>query len=291
MTDSVEPLLDSTAAPEPARPTEKSKQPARSWESWLGHGAGAIAFLALVFSLFGLGVIIGLATLFHLHPGLFTASTFDLLMACWAAILIGFSALTQVSIWHLICATYDQWLPVALVCSFVVAVYRILRACVAPSAPGWWVELKNWRAVRPGSKERESDGVAAWAVLILLWLWPAISAIAGWILMLLAASVVTIIPMLGYSLGQAAGLNFVIKPDHCAISRNRAQVMAKQNSEGAVCVVITGRDADKSILHKGRVVLSTGTYVLLYDTASGVASRVVIGDKVVRSWSASDREQ
>ena len=287
MTDSVKPSGDSTAASEPFRPAEKPSKPERSWLSWLGYVGGASAFLALAYSLFGLGVIIGLATLFGLHPGMFTGSTFDLLMACWSGVLVGFNGLAQVSLWRLVCSAYTQWWAVMLICSLMVALYAILKASRIASLTEWLTRHKSWLASRPKIQDHT---LGAALVLLCLWLWPAVVAMGSWAFMMLSALFVTIIPLLGYNLGRVSALEYVIKPEHCAVSQSRHQAMTRQKSNGAVCIVVTGREADKSILHQGRVVLSTGNYVFLYDAASGIASRVLIGDKIVRSWGAEDRE-
>lgn len=289
MTHSVEQPEHSAVQPQSAAPIQKPSKPTRSWLSWLGHVGGAVALLALVFSLFGLGVVVGLATLFNLHPGMFVASAFDLLMACWAAILVGFNGLTQASFGRLIVSAYAQWWPVALACSVAVLVYAIVKGRRFASWAHWRARFAGWVASHPTNLKERTVGAALG--VIFLWLWPAIAALAGWAFMMLSLSLVTIVPLLGYGLGQAAGQAFVVKPEGCTVSRSRAQLLNKQSAaDGAACVVITGMDQGKPTTQQGRVILSTGSYVLLFDAASGIATRVPTGDRVIRSWSASDKE-
>lgn len=170
MTDSVEQAGDGAVMPQPAALIPEPSKPTRSWLSWLGDVGGAVALLALLFSLFGLGVVIGLATLFNLHPGMFVASAFDLLMACWAAILVGFNGLTQASFGRLIGSTYAQWWPVALACSVAVLVYAIVKGRRFASWAHWRARLAGWVASHPANLKARTVGAAV--VVIFLWLWP-----------------------------------------------------------------------------------------------------------------------
>lgn len=254
--------------------------------SWIGHLAGITGLCALVFSLFGYGVIVGMVMLVRFDPGMFTAAPFDLLTACWAGVLVGFNALDQVSFWGLVASINRRWWWAAAAATALLAFGFMLATGKLPGIVEAWLRFKCWAKERPVKIEMRKSAVAF--ALIIPWLWPPFAAIVGWVVLMVAVSFVMILPLVGYELGKTYALTYVIKPEQCFAPVTRDQFLNERHrsSGGAFCVEII-KDGDQPVVHAGRVVLSTGTYVLLYDPTSGIATRVPIGDRVVRTWTES----
>lgn len=285
MTEPELPAGSDAAHPAPHSP-EGSLQPKGSRLTGIGQVAGMTGLAAVVYSLFGYGVIAGLVMLVRLDLGMFTASPFDLLMACWAGVLVGFNALDQVSFWGLVASIYRRWWWAAAAATALLAFGFMLATGKLPGIVEAWLRFKCWAKERPVKNEMRKSAVAF--ALIIPWLWPPFAAIVGWVVLMVAVSFVMILPLVGYELGKTYALTYVIKPEQCFAPVTRDQFLNERHrsSGGAFCVEII-KDGDQPVVHAGRVVLSTGTYVLLYDPTSGIATRVPIGDRVVRTWTES----
>ena len=242
---------------------------------------------AVVFSLFGYGVIAGLVMLVRLDLGMFTASPFDLLMACWAGVLVGFNALDQVPFWSLLISVYRRWCWAAVTATAALGFGLLLVTGKLPGIVELWRRLKHLATGRPADGKLRKSAVAF--ALAIPWLWPAIAALAGRAILMVLASFVMILPLLGYELGKTYALTYVIKPEQCLAPVTRDQFLDERHrpSGGAFCVEII-KDGEQPVVHAGRAILSTGTYVLLYDPASGIATRVPIANRVVRTWTGSN---
>ncbi len=134
------------------------------------------------------------------------------------------------------------------------------------------------------------------------WAFGSLALIVGWPLLALAMAVVVVmlmgfmfslLPWVGYAVGQSALQQWVVAPAECVEVRSRDRRLVDQlplpagarAASGAECVCL---EKDGKEIARGRLVVSTSEAVILFDPPTGRVQRIAIGDLTVRALSSLD---
>lgn len=174
---------------------------------------------------------------------------------------------------------------------------RMIKAC-AQTEPIWIKPFRRgafapfaWighAALRTAHLARKLPPIVFGALASLL-------AILGWPLVFSGIGVVTVLtlgivyswfPLIGYVVGQSALNQWVVKPEQCIPTRSRDQRLldmlpkpkGQQSVLGAACICI---EKDGKEVARGRLVLATENWALLFDPVSGQTRRVPVSDAVI----------
>ena len=254
-----------------------SKRPG-VWSAWIGHVASGIALLALVFSLFGYGVITALTTRFGHNPGAVSEGPFDLLMICWVGVFVVIETLGSTDLVRVFGFVFLQFLWPCLIMTLIIFAWFIFRRYDSVIAHWRRSKLRELKSrISKGWRKRALYGFA----MVAIWIAPFVVAIAGWVVIVIAIVVTGWLPSLGVIMGNIYADKHIISPEFCAPVRNRRQLMENIPVEGASCVRVRASDAGKNFDRLGRLVLSTSNYVIIFDPGNGEAPRIPVHDMIV----------
>lgn len=274
-------------------------KPAKEGKNLLwGHIPSIIALLSVSASLFGYGVVTGLAASVNLDQGSLLAGAFDLITLVWPgmlAIISGVNDLPWLKILReAMSGATGTSLAVGIVVFLVVIAVRFkplligARAAVASS-----FDQFRLRRSAPSSALLIAIGAALIAFVGAM----TISLLSTLTLFCVLMGL-TIPPSFGYVSGQAFVQKAVIEPPVCAATQNRQQRMdrkteiqkareagkkTKPETTGAPCVLVTSIDPTKPFQRFGRSVVSSGSSILIWDPESGRGDRIPTATMMVSS--------
>ncbi len=251
------------------------------FKHWLSHMGQIIALLALVFSLLGYGVIMGIASTFRFDHTVLISGPFDLLMNTWQGLMIFIKIVFSESSLGIIRKLYSAYfwpLTIAIALTLCLTltevtgngIFRRKYSNIERKVKSW-VIFKYRRPV----------------VLIFFIVATPLVMVVG---IVGAAILVIMLPLYGYFTGQAYAHEFIRAPYQCAVGRKierdetdhiKGYFPSEQESTVATCVKVISKDPIKPFSALGRLVLSSYNYVLLYDPETGVTSRIPIADMIV----------
>ena len=241
-----------------------------------------MSIVTVTLALLGYGVSLAAENLFGIPHAAMFDSAFELIDLASVAVLQIIPAIGQaLSKWAFYVNLYRaQWPTVIL------AVAAVLLMAVV----GWyWPDLRsNLVKAYAGKKTNDLNGarsaVQYWFMhalrMLFIFLSPLL-ALLGIVVIVLGLALLAMVPIMGMTAGEAYVKEWVLDPDHCALSsdwKNRQQGPHGKDKPGAVCVAVT---KDGKNVARGRVVFSTSKAVVLFDPKSGRTQRVPISDAVV----------
>lgn len=263
-----------------------------------GHVPSIIALLSVSASLFGYGVVTGLAASVNLDQGSLLAGAFDLITLVWPGMLAIISAVNDLPWLQILSeamsAATGTSLAVGIAVFLVVVAVRFkplligARAAVARS-----LDRFRLRRSAPSSALLIAIGAALIAFVGAM----TISLLSTLMLFCVLMGL-TILPSFGYMSGQAFVQKAVIEPPVCASTLNRQQRMdrkaeihkaresgrkTRSETTGAACVLVTSIDPTKQFQRFGRSVVSSGSSILIWDSESGRGDRIPTATMMVSS--------
>lgn len=260
--------------------------------SLLAGFASILAIVSVLTSLFGYGVVTGLAHSFgHGQETVFN-SGFDLITMVWPGVVMILTSLEKVLSLDLLIQVWDQTRVPILAVGCIV--FLVTLAVLSFRS-----KMANTVAIGASVKEffnkkRPLLNSAAWAVLSAI----LSMAITFFLQVLGAASVMVLfvlavyVPSLGFVSGNAYVDRYVVAPSQCAPPSGRA-LRLKQQAERASrseskeslaeCVIISSLDPTKPFFRVGRTVLSSSSAMLVWNADSGQAHRTPLAGMDVTS--------
>lgn len=136
----------------------------------------------------------------------------------------------------------------------------------------------------------------ALASLLAILGWPLVFSGLGMATIFLLGLVYSWFPLIGYNVGQSALNQWVVKPEQCIPTRSRDQRLLdmlpkpkeQRSTPGVTCVSV---EKDGKEIARGRLVVATEHWALLFDPVSGEAHRVPVSDAVITPVDSLDRVQ
>lgn len=264
--------------------------PSGKASSWWAGVASAVALPTVLASLFGYGVLMGIAMAVGLDHGSLINGPFDLLTLIWPGALMLMTTMGRGEFWQVLLHAIQSafWVGVGLGVATLIAILavRLLRHKQrGERAVGW-------------ARQHVKRGVSLWKLPILPVLVFLLTVLVTPVVQVLGAMAIVAvfvfamtIPMLGYTTGQAFVHEMVLRPSVCAStpgfaareqakSREKSkqvQATAPEKDRGIVavqCVALTSSDTSKPYLKAGRLVIATAHQALLWDPVSGRADLV-----------------
>lgn len=255
--------------------------------NWFAVAAGVVSIGSVVMVLLGYGVSLAVETTFGLPHAAVFDSTFELMdLASIALLELIPSVVHTLEDGSLLTGLYKAFGPVVEIMAGLFLVLALV---------GWFFEPPRRSAdKRPAStpQARLHWGMSAkryiWGNALLglgILLYPLLSLL-GVIAILLIATVLAIVPMIGMSAGNAYISKWVVAPEKCRsaialdamrdTSRPKPPIAAK-SGRSVNCVALK---KDQELVASGRVVFYTSKAVVLVDE-SGQAKRVPTDGLVV----------
>jgi hypothetical protein len=266
-------------------PAEEGKpaEPKTSWVNVFSVLLGLLTVLSTHMALLGYGVALAIESLFGLPRTTVFSSAFELI------------ELANVSFLHLIVSWQKQgWSQLfsalgnvfitVLIPSFLVVMLMLLLL--------FWVRtlqrkgrLKGiWRygntppeAIPVKHKLYAITGVTSAGVFVFV---PAMLALSV-LLIILCTKLLAFIPIASMQAGKSYLTAYVVNPKQCVTAKTRAERLAPSSSteEAAVeCVrVVRGNE----VVGHGRVVLSTSSAIVLWQSHTGIVRRIPLADAMV----------
>lgn len=263
-------------------------------------GIAAVSLFAIALSLLGTGVAMAIESVLGIPHNTVLNSPFDALELSTTAVARGLSHLDFVFNRDIYIDTMLASLPIFGVlvvgCTLLAILYGFLyRRRFTRGKSDWLAKL-----LRKPNPTTDSIGltlqrgalIGAFGVVLL-----QAGIFIVLILMIIAASILAVIPLVGFEAGRAYLYEYAISTEHCIPILDRPKRIArwKEDQEirergerrnsvpGATCVAIK-RQGSETLY--GRVALSTSAAIVLYDPVSGTASRVPITDAIIESVNA-----
>lgn len=263
-------------------------------------GIAAVSLFAVALSLLGTGVAMAIESVLGIPHSTVLNSPFDALELSTTAVMRGLSHLEFVFNADIYIDTMLASLPIfgAIVvgCTLLAILYGFFyRRRSTRGKSNWLAKL-----IRKPNPPTDSIGltlqrgalIGAFGVVLL-----QAGIFIVLILMIIAASILSVLPLVGFETGRAYLYEYVISAEHCVPVLDRPKKIArwKEDQEmrksgerrksipGATCVAIKRQGSEPLY---GRVALSTSAAIVLYDPASGIASRVPIADAIIESVNA-----
>lgn len=279
---------------------ESTESKKTSTGSWLARVAAAVTVASVLTSLFGYGVVTGMAHSFGHDQVTLISSGFDLITMVWPGVFVLLTSLNKVLSVDLLIEAWNQiWVTEVVVgIAVFLAVFGL-----------FWLRLKPTNALTLQDSLKASFGKnrtmarsLGWAMLAsamsvgVAFLFQALAAVSVVILFVLAVYV----PSLGVVTGDAYVEKYVVAPKQCATPSNRAARLARlalENSKskgeggGAECVFISSLDPSKPFFRVGRSVIASSSALLLWNTESGRTHRVPLAGMGVSSIDEADFQQ
>lgn len=268
----------------------KQEKPDKSWLAWVGEIAALLSIMGLVLSLSGYGVALAAENKFGIpHAALFS-SPLDLLdLSSWAVMNVltgvvellnnlGFYIRLLTGAGPLLLGVTVLWVLIVLVGTYLSKnpnnfIFRITAYIKSPLT----------RQERPSTR----------ALLVfgpLLGLVGATSATLVSVVLLTAVALmcflISFLPIFAMAAGQVHIRHYVIEPDHCYGVYDRALRMKPVVTTGEqkrqlVVSCVRVLNGDKEELGSGRVVFSTSSSVLLWNSKTGNVRRVPLEANVL----------
>jgi hypothetical protein len=280
---------------------ESSKASRRSPGELLALAIAVVSLVGVVLSLLGVGVVFSVQSVLGIPHATLLNSAFDALDLSTIAIMEGlshpyfvFDKEIYVEIWRgsfpiIVVLVVVGWALLAII-------VRVLRSRGPKLTSSHWL-VQVLQTPRP---RHDSIGLIVRRAIahgILLFVSAPVGILTLLATVFVAASALSIVPILGFEAGRDYLQTYVIAAEHCIPVQDRqTRILSEQKDKlrrergderksipGATCVTI--RQANSEVV-SGRVAYSTSTAMVLYDPVSGIARRVPIGDAVVESLGA-----
>lgn len=253
--------------------------------AFIGRFLAIASFVGVVLSLLGYGVALATEARFGMPRAQLIDSTMDMLdLSSWVILQVvtkGFEALGtfafyKKTLWetrYALGMLFTGWL-IALV---VLYLYRKRK-------------IFTRRSTKQKSRKQEVSDVRyvinkTWWMPVSILIVPLVMLL-GVVLILVAAAMLTIVPIVGMSAGKTHIDNFVVAPEKCVSLANRARRLELQSKPdkgsteiGVQCVSVTFTEGDLQV--KGRVVFALSKVLILYDPESGAVKRVPTENAIV----------
>lgn len=244
--------------------------------SWLGHVAAVLAAATLITTLFGYGVLMGLAQPLGLDHNLFINAPLDPILAAWAGVLAMFS---KTMTWASLVRFYAE-APWGVVIAGLLAMLLIL-ALMIQFAPGRGA--RKW-AQRTKAQVRAAgrvDEVALIGTMFVGGVAAALSPLLVWIGLTLTLVAIAIVPVMGYFGAQDYAERYVLPATQCFDPTQAAD--ADANAKALPCVTLQPADKAGAEPKTGVIVIATSAYALLYHPATRLAERVPVQNVTVQT--------
>lgn len=268
------------------------RQDHRSWR-WPAWVVGALAFVILGLWLLGYGYALAVESTFGVARAHVVASPLDYLGLAGHAV-------TQL----LLHALENARSPRAWWAGYAAAWPWVLGLLLA-----FWglLAVLCWPLLRPlrrsatvGSGRLAQQVKSHWQGSRLPWMGvlasvmvaaaPVIATALLWLALALGLGLMSVLPVLGHSLGNDALQRWVVEPQHCAPVASRSQRLAgavagSSHNLAARCVAVHGLPGG---VVRGRLVAATSQAAVLFDPRSGAVWRVPVSEAVVEPVASLD---
>ncbi len=244
--------------------------------SWLGHVAAVLAAATLITTLFGYGVLMGLAQPLGLDHNLFINAPLDPILAAWAGVLGMFpKAMTWASLVRFYAA-----MPWRMVIAGLLAVFLIL-ALMIQFAPGRGGRKWAQRAKAQVRAAGRVDEVALIGTMVVGGVAVALSPLLLWLAMGFTLMAIAAVPIMGYFGAQDYVERFILPATQCFDPTQAAD--ADANAKALPCVTLHPADKAGAEPKTGVIVIATSAYALLYHPATRLAERVPVQNITVQT--------
>lgn len=247
-----------------------------------------LSVLGALLTLLGYGVAISADNLNIGYETLFT-SPFELIeLSPWALLHI-FHKIDAADFAELYCRTLLKMLPGFLIAAMILLVVIAWKSEVSTVIKSRLVKRKLWPFNPPLRRDSNFSLVSKVLVFVgtMSFALPAL-VIAGLFAVMMLMGFCVMAPSIGMLAGSAHIKDDVLIPAHCAPLKSAAVRLAeptahaKKNEVFATCIHV--RDG-KSIDESGRLVFSTSSAVILFNPATGRASRIPTRDLLIETIS------
>lgn len=245
-----------------------------------------VALIGVAVSLFGYGVVTGLASAINLDHGSILSGPFELLSLVWPGVVLIVTAIDKIDFLSIFKQSLLQAFPVAMAVFVVIVLSSIFirfRGKMPKIDRAW---LKAKLVPRENETVRMSLQKATF-VAISSFIAFTFATLVGFVGIFVILLCLLTVPIIGFSAGQAYFKEYILKPKHCVSivpGSVRLKPQKKTNSEtGVTCALVKSIDKDKSYLSHGRVVLSSPNYMLMYHFDTGVGERIPVAGLVIQS--------
>lgn len=234
------------------------------------NAALAVAILSAVGALFGYGVSLGLSGTFGYSSGVWYSTTIELLSLCGEGFLGAISALSLRFDYGKLLAFMMAFGAALAALTLAVLMLSFLIFSQAHRISKWRTSTWNWLA-KPKSEEAGRISLnaiqRAFAAVFAAGVVGTAAPLAVGIAFTVVITVISAIPLLGFSAGTAYATDVVLGPMYCVSSikvRTKIAKLPKTEKKyiGADCVEVTNADTGETF--SGRLVISRPTHVVLY---------------------------
>lgn len=244
--------------------------------SWLGHVAAVLAAATLITTLFGYGVLMGLAQPLGLDHNLLINAPLDPILAAWAGVLGMFpKTMTWASLVRIY--TTGPWPTViAILLAILLGLALVIQFGARRAALKWAQRTK----ARVRSAERP-DEAALIAAMVGAGVAVALGPLLVWIGLTLTLVAVAIVPVMGYFGAEDYVERYVLPATQCFDPTQPAN--AEANAKALPCVTLQPADKAGAEPKTGVIVIATSAYALLYHPATRLAERVPVQNVTVQT--------
>lgn len=252
--------------------------------------AAVLSLLATFLTLVGYGLALSILQFNLPHETLF-GSTLDLLdLSCWMVLYFfeGFfrMSLLEEAVGYLISLWWT--VPLLFLALFSYGLYLKYRSHVpypAPRKTNWTDRFRFRReaSVRTLALQIGAYSLAVPAMFVVL-------SVLGATAIVFAALLLANAPMIGMSAGERYIREYVVEPEQCAAPRarlDRIEPLPKTEKSAKLANCVQVRN-ERGLCEQGRVVFATTSAIVLFDPATGQASRVPTKDAVIATLAALD---
>lgn len=264
--------------------------------SWLAVAGSTFALVSVLASMFGYGVVFGIAQRFGQSQETFFNSPFDLVSMVWPGVLMLMTSLSRVLSWELVFVAYEQAKWPLLVLGSVVFICMLAFMGLKRRDANSTAIITRVKNCFQGDRGLISSTLislaASCAAMVAAMAVQVLSAFA-----IVALFVIAIyIPALGAVSGSAYIEKFVITPSECASLIHQSMPASNDPSKNeskrdnkkidtVSCVLVNAVDPSKPFYKAGRLVLASANAILLWNPETGVSSRVPLAGMDVSSLS------
>ena len=274
--------------PTPATGTEGKRLNSGSFFTRL---ASSFAVLSAIVSLVGYGVISGMVLTFGHSQDTLINSGFDLITMVWPAVFVFITSLNSVLSFDLLISLWEK--GKVTVCAFAATIF-LLQVVLLWLRP-WQVDASAFRQKLRGFSTKKRSFFAS----VCLAAPGAVLFGAGFFAIQVTGAFIAIsllclaifFPSLGYVSGAAYTQKYVVEPKRCASASGRTTRLERDTPKsknqmqeyGADCVLVHSLDPSKPFFRAGRTVLSSSSFILIWDSESGGAHRIPLSGMGVSS--------
>lgn len=260
---------------------------------WPASVAGSLALITLALWLLGYGYALAIESRFGIAQAHVVASPLDYLGLAGHAIaqllLHALENARSPRAWWAGYAAAWPWvlgLLLAFWATLAVACWPLLRPVRRSAAVG---SGRLAQTIKARWRESHLPWVGV-LVSVLLAAAPVIATALLWLVLAAGLSAMSVLPLLGHSLGRDAMQHWVVEPSRCAAVVSRVQRLDVEPQPAlrervARCVAVHGLPGG---VVKGRLVAATSHVAVLFDPRSGAVWRVPVGGATVEPVASLD---